>query len=166
PLCRLEQVPEQGGRGALAIGSSDRHHWSRDETQSELELSNHRDTGSLCGRELGKCRHPWRNHDEIGFREIDARVSSQHELDVEPPKLVRELAGRSAIGTDDACPPFQAKPCRAEATLAQADDNHSFALQIHQRTFNEAKLTRASRKEMIQKRTMMRGSGHPFFSKW
>ena len=54
---------------------------------------------------------------------------------------------------------------RRRAGARQTHHEHPLAVQTpHQRTLSVVKATRASRMEMIQKRTMIFGSLQPFFS--
>ena len=57
---------------------------------------------------------------------------------------------------------------RCDAAPAEPHHHHSLAVQFRSygrhRSFSDDRLTSASRMEMIQKRTMIFGSGHPFFS--
>ena len=86
-------------------------------------------------------------------------------LDVEPARLGRQLAERRAVGADDARPALATQARGGDAALAETDDDHAFACEVHRHlSFSEESATSASRMEMIQKRTMMRGSGQPFFS--
>jgi len=92
-------------------------------------------------------------------------VAPRHELDTQGRKRVIQALARGAIGADDPRAALEAEPCRREPAFSEPDYDDQLLSKVHYRTFNDARATRAKRKEMIQKRTMMRGSGQPFFSK-
>ena len=86
-------------------------------------------------------------------------------------KLGAKLCGVLGVVDGNGCASTGAQPCGRHARTAKADDKDAFASQIagslHQRTFKvRSKPTMAQKKETIQKRTTMRDSGQPFFSKW
>ena len=98
--------------------------------------------------------------------------------ELERERFGRKGAARLVVRRDDGRPTAQAKPGRGQAALAQAYDDHPLADElrhlrvpsissscaIRQRNFKLERLKSAKRMEMIQNRTMIFGSGHPFFS--
>src|SRR5262249_51071045 len=91
----------------------------------------------------------------------------------DPFRLQREgarcqLLARGGVGRDHGSAVRDAELGRGHAALAEPDHHHRLLGKVHgfYLSFIEERLTSASRIEMIQKRTMMRGSGQPLFSKW
>ena len=93
-------------------------------------------------------------------------MSAEHKLDAERARFRGQLVGRRAVRAGNERAPRKTQPRGSDAALAEPNFDHAFSGELHQRSFSEERATRASRIEMIQNRTMMRGSGQPFFSKW
>ena len=80
--------------------------------------------------------------------------------------------GRLLVGDGDLGAAGRTQARGGHARAAQPHDEHFLAKQagleeLHQRTFRVSRSPRtAQEKETIQKRTTMRDSGQPIFSKW
>lgn len=101
-------------------------------------------------------------------------MASEHQANallLERQNAVRHLRPFEAIGGDHMRSPVGTKHRGSDATASHPYHDDPFATEIHasfpacQRSLRDDKLTSASKIEMIQKRTMTLGSGHPFFSK-
>jgi len=64
------------------------------------------------------------------------------------------------------CPSSREEAHDSQPALPEANHHHVFARELHDYlNFSVARLNTANMIAMIQKRTMTRGSGQPFFSK-
>jgi hypothetical protein len=78
-----------------------------------------------------------------------------------------ECFGVSSIVDSDVRTTFSQETHDGQPALAKPDHHRVFRRELHRYlNFNVARLNTASTIAMIQKRTMTRGSGQPFFSKW
>src|SRR5207249_733904 len=96
-------------------------------------------------------------------------MAAEHELDARFREAVRnaaEILELLRVRRADARAARDQQTRRRVPALGEADDQHVLVLQLDHRSFRVASPIKARRMAMIQKRTITRGSGHPFNSKW
>jgi len=163
----------QRGGGGFPVGARDGHDGRIHEPRRQLQLAG--DEGALRsgGFDLRHGRHTGREHDDVGAQKQVGRVATQHTLDSRRylRQLGLELVDGLCVVDGHRRAVVRAQPGRRDAGSAKTDDDNAFASEIagwvHQRTFKvRSSPTMAQKKETIQKRTTIRDSGQPFFSKW
>ncbi len=126
----------------------------------------------LRGGDLGEGRDAGRHDDEVRLAHARRGVIPRDEHDAQ--RLERERIGRQrvtpfAFVRDDAGAQPTAEPGRRDPARAESHHDNPLAREVGhvcpQRNFKLERLKSAKRMEIIQKRTMIFGSGQPFFSK-
>ncbi len=163
-------LADQGGDGALAVAAGDADHRRRGGAGEQLDVAEDRDPGLLqCGDEGIVQRHTRRDHGagvlrpgpwgvEAAEMELARRHRRAHRLDA---------GGRGTrIGQHQRRAGARQVARGGGAGLAQSDHQHLASVegQAHQRTLSVERPTSTRIRVMIQKRTMILGSGQPFSS--
>ena len=164
----------QGRGGRFAVGARDGDHGRFHVPRRQLEFARDEHALGPCGVDLGHGRDARGQHDQVLSDEDLGGMSPQFLAHGRRQKgqVRTQLGGVLGVVHGHARSTHGAQPRRRDPGAAKADHQDAFAGQIalgrlHQRTFNvSSKPTMAQKKETIQKRTTMRDSGQPFFSKW
>ncbi len=119
--------------------------------------------------ERGERGHARRDHREVGAGEDRLRVPAEDERGA--PLFQREHGRRGAlarrrVGADDARAAGEQELAGGHAAAPEPHHHRGLAGDVHHPhlSLSDASETSARRMEMIQKRTMILGSAHPFFS--
>src|SRR5690606_33377466 len=161
-----EQVRDEGGGGALAVGAGHAHHRLGEKAEGVLHLGEDLRAARAHRAHRGpRPRHAGRDDAEFGRRKEIGFVAAErkaHPQGQERPDRLAELGGPAAVHGPDlrSLPPKEARRSHAGPRQPQHHRPHGYL------TLRLTNVISASRIETIQKRTLIFGSGQPFSSKW